>query len=325
MMEAAQAHASDPEVINRWTASAPYWEKHRDIIQHMFAPVSPALADEAHIAAGQSVPDVATGQGEPALSPAAIVGPQGRVFGVDPILGMVEATRRAADHPGFANTQFEVAFADRLPYPDASFDAVVSRFGVMFFPSPADGIREMLRVVKPWGRLTLAVWCSAERNPFHWALARVVRKHVDTPPPDPNARDAFRFAPDGKLRQVFVAGAPDPAERLSQFTIAAPLKADDFLQLRFEMSDTLRETFATLPPQKTDGGHARGARFNRGVCQRFRRDLPCGSADRQRNALILIVGPALTEPGAVIVARDCVRRLEPPRKRVGPVRLPLAA
>jgi ubiquinone/menaquinone biosynthesis C-methylase UbiE len=241
----------DSDVINKWTGSAPFWEKHRDIIRHMFAPVSRALAEEARVATGDSVLDVATGPGEPALSLAAIVGPQGKVCGVDPIPRMVEAAQRAAHRQGFDNARFEVAFADALPYPDASFDAVVSRFGVMFFPSPVDGVREMLRVLKPGGKLAFAVWCPAERNPFHWALSRVVGKHVDSPLPDLDAPDAFRFAQDGKLRSLLVeAGIPNPAERLLRFKIEAPLPVEDFLQLRIEISEKFRETFAAFSPEE---------------------------------------------------------------------------
>ena len=235
------------EVMNQWSASAPFWEKHREIIRQMFAPVTQALVEDGLIGSGNTVLDIATGPGEPALTIAALVGSEGEVFGIDPAPEMVDAARRATDHLGFRNAQFEVASADRLPFPADTFDAVVSRFGVMFFPSPVDGVREVLRVLKPGRKLALAVWHFAENNPFHYALARVIDRFVDSPPPAPDAPDAFRFASPGKLRGALAkAGAMSPSERLLQFTIQASTSVEDFWTLRCEMSEKLREKLATL-------------------------------------------------------------------------------
>jgi len=237
----------DHEVIGAWRASAPFWEKHREIIRQMFAPVTQALVEEALIGTGQTVLDIATGPGEPALTIAARVGPKGKVFGIDPAQEMVDAARRATDYLGFSNAKFDVAAADSLPFPADTFDAVVSRFGVMFFPSPVDGVREMLRVLKPGRKLALAVWHFADRNPFHSALSRVMDRHFDSPAPAPDAPDAFRFAAPGRLRDVLAkAGAMAPSERLLQFTIEAALSVEDFWALRSQLSDKLREKLAAL-------------------------------------------------------------------------------
>ena len=184
----------DQEIINRWSGSAPFWEKHSEIIRQMFAPITQALVEDAQVGSRQAVLDIAMGPGEPALSVAALVGPEGRIFGIDPIPEMVAAARRAADRLGLKNAQFDVAFADHLPFPADTFDAVISRFGVMFFPSPVDAVREMLRVLKPGRKLALAVWHFAERNPFHYTLSRVIDRYVESPPLAPDAPDAFRFA-----------------------------------------------------------------------------------------------------------------------------------
>jgi ubiquinone/menaquinone biosynthesis C-methylase UbiE len=237
----------EQEVINRWTGSAPYWEKHRDVIRQMFAPVTRALAEEGQIGTGHVVLDIATGPGEPALSLAALVGPNGKVFGIDPIPEMVAAARRAADRLELRNVQFDVAFAEKMPFPADTFDAVISRFGVMFFPVPVDGAREMLRVLKPGRKLALAVWHFAENNPFHYALSRVMDRYVESPPLAPDALDAFRFATPGKLRAILSeAGASSVSERLLQFPIQAAISLEDFWTLRIEMSEKLREKIARL-------------------------------------------------------------------------------
>src|SRR6202023_1066224 len=211
------------------------------------APVTHALVEDGQIGSRHSVLDIATGPGEPALSVAALVGPEGKIFGIDPIPEMVAAARRAADRLGLKNLKFDVAFADHLPFATDTFDAVVSRFGVMFFPSPVDAVREMLRVLKPGRKLAMAVWHFAERNPFHYTLSRVIERHVDSPPPAPNAPDAFRFATPGKLAGVLSeAAAIAPSERLLQFTIQAPISVEDFWTLRCEMSEKLRKAVATL-------------------------------------------------------------------------------
>ena len=241
----------DQEVINRWSDSAPFWEKHREIIRHMFAPVTEALVGETQIGSGQSVLDIATGPGEPALTIASLVGPRGKVFGVDPIPEMIAAARREASRLELRNVQFGVAFADHLPFPDNSFDGVVSRFGVMFFPSPLDGIREMLRVLKPGRKLVFAVWHFAERNPFHFSLSRVIDRYVDTPALEPDALDAFRFAAPGRLREILnEAGVTRTTERLLQFTIDAPMSVEDYLALRLEMSVKLREKVSMLSAEQ---------------------------------------------------------------------------
>jgi len=242
---------NDQEAIKTWSGVAQFWEKHREIIRQMFAPVTQALIEYGLIGSRHAVLDIATGPGEPALSIAALVGPEGKVFGIDPAPEMVAAARRATEHLGFRNAQFDVAFADHLPFPAETFDAAVSRFGAMFFPSPVDAVREILRVLKPGRNLALAVWHFAENNPFHYAVARVIERFVDSPPPPPDAPDAFRFASPGKLRGVLAeAGAISRSERLLKFTIQASTSVEDFWTLRCEMSEKLREKLATLSREK---------------------------------------------------------------------------
>ncbi len=241
----------DQAVIDGWSGAAPYWEQHREVIRQMFAPVTQALVEDSLIGCGHSVLDIATGPGEPALTVAALIGPEGRVFGVDPVPEMVEAARRATGQLGFSNAHFEVAFADQLPFPDGSFDAVISRFGVMFFPSAVDAVREMLRVLKPGGKLALAVWHFAERNPFLSMVPRIIDQYVDSTPPPTDAPDTYRFASPGKLRDVVAeAGVTAVSERLLPFPIELPVSFDGFWTLRCEISEKLRGKVGMLSSEQ---------------------------------------------------------------------------
>lgn len=242
---------ANQDVINKWASVAQFWEKHRAIVKRMFAPVTQALVEDAQIGRGHSVLDIATGPGDPALSVAPLLGPHGKIFGIDPIPEMVAAARRAASDQGFTNAQFEVAFADHLPFPADAFDAIISRFGAMFFPSPVDALREMLRVVKPGRRLALAVWHSLDTNPFFNAMSQVIDRFIESPPPAPDAPDAFRFATPGQLRDVLAeAGVMAPAERLLKFNIQAQVSAEEFWTIRTELSEKLREKIALLSSEQ---------------------------------------------------------------------------
>ena len=123
----------DQAVIDRWSGAAPFWEKHREMIRQMFAPVTQALVEDALIGSRHAVLDIATGPGEPALSIAALVGPEGKVVGVDPVPEMVAAARRAADRLGSECT-IEVAFG--TIYRCRSFAMPWSAASLMFFGDP---------------------------------------------------------------------------------------------------------------------------------------------------------------------------------------------
>lgn len=240
-----QTQKSEP--VN-WSNAALYWEKHRDTICQFFAPVARALIEEAAIAPGWHVLDIASGSGEPALTIAQFVGPAGKVRGIDPIPEMVAAANRAANALGLSTAKFEVAYADRLPYQPNTFDALVCRFGVMFIPSPLEAMTDMLRVLKPGRKLAFAVWGYADSNPFFVTTQAVLDRYVPAATSEPDAPTPFRFAEPGKLLALLnQAGAIDTAEHLLEFPIEAPFTAEHFLDIRLEMSEKLREALTNLP------------------------------------------------------------------------------
>ena len=242
------------EVLREWRESAFYWQKHADTIRTMFAPITRALIEDAEIVEGDAVLDVAGGAGEPSLTIAETVGPTGSVTCTDVTAEMVAAAQTEAQRHGATNISFKQCAADSLPFENYSFDAVVCRLGVMFFPDPLAGLREMLRVTKREGVLSIAVWDKSELNPFSYLITDVLARHFgDATPADPNTPGAFRFAEPGSLARVLSqAGAVDVSERVLKFQIAAPISTQQFWELRSETSGTLREKLAALSEQQRD-------------------------------------------------------------------------
>jgi ubiquinone/menaquinone biosynthesis C-methylase UbiE len=234
-------------MLDVWRESAKYWTKHSETIHQMFAPLTCALIERAGIREGHTVLDIAGGAGEPSLTIAETVGPEGSVTCTDAVSEMVEAARAEAQRRGLTNMQFQQCTPDALPFPDNVFDVVVSRLGVMFFPDSLAAMREMLRVLKPGGKLAFAVWGKSELNPFCYLVTRVMDQHVTSPAADPDAPNAFRFAEPGKLSSVMSeAGAIDVEEGVVKFDIEAPVSPLQFWAMRSQTSDTLREKLAKL-------------------------------------------------------------------------------
>ena len=239
------------DTLREWRASAPYWEKHAHTIRQMFAPVTRALIEEAGIRRGQIVLDVAGGPGEPSLTIAEVVGPSGSVTCTDVVAEMIAAAANEARRRRLTNIEFHRCAADSLPFDNDAFDAVVSRLGVMFFPDPLAALREMLRVTKPGGALSLAVWHRSDLNPFAYVITGVVSRYIKTSPAAPGAPDAFRFAEPGTLARILAeAGATGIRERLLKFHIEAPLSPAEFWAMRSETSGTLREKLTRLSAEE---------------------------------------------------------------------------
>jgi SAM-dependent methyltransferase len=161
---------------------------------------APRVAEAAGIRAGDRVLDVACGTGVLAAEAAGRAGPTGSVTGLDLSPEMLAVAARL--HP---TVRWQQGSGDALPFPDQSFDAVVSQFGLMFFPDQVAGLREMWRVLVPGGRLAVAVWASLADTPAYAAETDLIE------------RMAGKAAGDA-LRAPFVLGDP---VRLAELCAAA--------------------------------------------------------------------------------------------------------
>ena len=230
----------------RWSEVAPGWHRHYATIRAMLAPVTHTLIQESGIKPGAAVLDVAGGAGDPSLAIAGAIGPDGRVTCTDAVEEMVAAARSVADSRGIANISFRRCAAESLPFATGSFDAVVCRFGAMFFTDTVLALSEMLRVGRSGARISLAVWAERERNPFLRIAGEVLARRCALQA-DPQAPDAFRYAAPGMLAQLLaLAGARDVKTRPVAFRLRAPIAREEFWSLRLAMSETLSAQAARL-------------------------------------------------------------------------------
>lgn len=188
--------------LEAWRAVAGGWERRRQVVWEATSSVSARLVELLEPAPGQSVVEVAAGPGDTGLLAAPLLLPGGRLLSTDGVPDMVGAARRRAAELGIANVDFAVADAAELPLADASFDGALCRFGVMLVPDCVAAARELGRVVRPGGRVTVAVWAEGEQNPWMTVTGRAALRLGLMDPPDPEAPGPFRLAAPGRLRRV---------------------------------------------------------------------------------------------------------------------------
>ena len=168
-------------------AIAPTWERRRAEVEELSAPFREWMLRALGPREGDTVLELAAGVGDTGFEAAAIVGETGRLMTTDVSPAMLEAARRRGAELGVANAGYRVMDAERIALDDNSVDGVLCRFGYMLMADPATALAETRRVLRPGGRLALAVWGTAERNPFFVTIAvsLVQRGHLPLPEPPP--------------------------------------------------------------------------------------------------------------------------------------------
>jgi enediyne biosynthesis protein CalE5 len=223
-----------------WDAAAAGWKKWWPIFEHSAQHVSDRLVELAAVGPGSRVLDVATGNGEPALTAARRAGATGRVIATDQADAMLAIARERAAALGVANVEFRQTDGETLSIPERDFDAIVCRWGLMFMPDVAGALREMHRRLRAGGRLATAVWAEPGKVPMITVGAEAVRKIAGLPPPPADALGPLRLADESIMRAALAAAdfKQVTVERIPvEFEFAS---AADFVQFRCDVAAPFR-------------------------------------------------------------------------------------
>lgn len=185
-----------------WDRFSAGWKKWDELILGWLEKVGTAMLDGARLRADSCVLDIASGTGEPALTAAARC-PRGKVVMTDLAEQMLAVAAENAARRGLRNVETRQCDAGALPFPDETFDAVLARFGFMFFPDVLGAARELARVSKPGARVCAAVWDAPEKNAWATTITGAIGRFVDLPAPPPGSPGLFRCAAPGYMAGVF--------------------------------------------------------------------------------------------------------------------------
>jgi SAM-dependent methyltransferase len=169
----------------QWDVAAGGWRKWSELIDSAASGISERLVALAGIEAGSRVLDVAAGYGEPSLTAARKVGPDGRVVASDISAEMLAYGRERAKAAGIENIEFVESDAASLDYTADSFDAALSRWGIIFDPDGEGAAARVRSFLKPGGRMAIASWGPPDRVPFLGIPVRTVMERLQVPPPPP--------------------------------------------------------------------------------------------------------------------------------------------
>jgi SAM-dependent methyltransferase len=215
-----QARMTDPQAIKErtrqsWQRSAEAWYRWTPALETWLQPVTQALIEMARIKPGDRVLDVAAGAGEPAVTIAQRVGSAGSVVAIDNSELILEFAARRAKEQGVGNVEMRVMDGEALELSDDSFDAAVSRLGVIYFPDRVGALREVRRVLKSGARVAVAGLTSPATNPLSARTMQVLFRRSQLPPPAPGGPGPFSLGSEEAMRAALDdAGFADVRVRL---------------------------------------------------------------------------------------------------------------
>ena len=224
----------------QWETAAEPWHRWGALLSAWLGPATELMLDMAEITTGSRVLDVAAGAGDQTMTVARRVGPQGYVLATDLSPSILTFAATIAHQAGVANVETRELDGENLTELEPeSFDAVISRVGMIYFPDQQRALHGMNHVLKPGGKVAAMVYSTPEKNGFFSVPVSIIRRKANLPPPLPGQPGPFSLGGDDVLAQAFrAAGFRDVRAEV----VTAPVQLASAAEcLRFE-----KESFGAL-------------------------------------------------------------------------------
>jgi SAM-dependent methyltransferase len=238
--------------LENWQTIASGWERRRPQIEQTTRPVTEWMVRALDPQPGDTVLELAAGPGDVGFAAAPLLAEQGRLISSDFSSEMVEVARRRAAELGLKNVEHRQIDAEDIPLEDDSVDGVLCRFGLMLMPDPEAVVAEMRRVLRRGGRLALAVWSTAQRNPWISIAGRILDELGHAPPTDPDAPGPWVLADHERLRDL-LAGGGFSAVHIEEVPILLKyVDVDDYIAVSTETSGMLARIWREVSDEEQE-------------------------------------------------------------------------
>jgi len=187
-----------------WQAVAQGWRRWEPMFQSFSWPLALRMAAVAEIGSGQRVLDVGCGIGDPTLQVAVLVGPHGRVLGLDIAEGMIAIARERAAALGLGHAEFRVEDVTTVALPEGGFDAVLGRWSLIYLEDVPRVLQRLRAALVPGGRIAITAWAPPSANPWFTVPQEAMARVRPVPPVDPDKPGVFHLSTDGALARALV-------------------------------------------------------------------------------------------------------------------------
>lgn len=188
---------------DQWQETADAWFRWSPTLNQWLGNATEKMLDMAGITTGYRVLDIAAGAGEQSITTAKKVGASGEVLATDISSNILENAKKMAEQNGCSNIKTKVMDGENLSLEDETFDAVISRVGLIYFPDQQRALKEMLRVLKPGGKVAAIVYSTPEKNKFFSIPVSIIRNRAKLPPPLPGQPGPFSLGAEGIIEKAF--------------------------------------------------------------------------------------------------------------------------